>query len=121
MTKLESLLADENIPSLVIRQLRGQGFDIVAISETSPSIKDSEVISVAFQTDRIILTADKDFGELAFRHSLHVPGIILLRLGGLTPQEMAVTTCTALAKPINVRGSICVITKDTMKIRPLPA
>jgi predicted nuclease of predicted toxin-antitoxin system len=67
MTKRENLLADENIPSLIIQQLRGLGYDIVAISETSPSIKDTEVISMAAQLDRSILTADKDFSELAFK------------------------------------------------------
>ncbi len=120
MIKREELLADENIPSLVIRQLRDQGFDIVAIAETSPMIKDTEVISLAVKLDRIILTADKDFGELVFRQSFHVPGIILLRLGSLTPQEMAATSSTALVKPINWRGSISVITKDMIKIRSLP-
>ncbi len=120
MIERENLLADENIPRLVIRQLRELGFNVTSITETSPSIKDTEVISLAAQLDRVILTADKDFGELAFRHSLSVPGIILLRLGGLTPDEMADITCTALIKHLNWRGSIGVITKDTIKIRSLP-
>jgi predicted nuclease of predicted toxin-antitoxin system len=120
MIEQENFLADENIPRLVILQLRELGFNVISITETSPSIKDTEVISMATHLDTIILTADKDFGELAFKHSLPVPGIILLRLGGLTPDEMAHITCTALIKHLNWRGSISVITKDAIKIRSLP-
>jgi predicted nuclease of predicted toxin-antitoxin system len=122
MNSKEHILADENVPGIIIKQLRLYGFDIKSITEFNPSISDHEVAELACLENRIILTADKDFGEMAFRDAHRVPGIILLRLGGLTPTEMASITCTALDSKSTTThlGTITVITPDSLKVRPLP-
>lgn len=75
------LLANENIPAALTRSLRAAGHDVNWVSEISPGITDTQVIELAIQQDRILVTFDKDFGELAFRRSLPATcGIILLRL-----------------------------------------
>ena len=58
------LLADENIPFLTIELLRKKGHDLLAISERAPSICDEDVMLLAEDEERILLTFDKDFGEL---------------------------------------------------------
>lgn len=71
---------DENIGFLVIKPLRKQGFDIRSILEISPGSKDTEVLSLANKENRILITTDKDFGELVYAQKLIHAGVILLRL-----------------------------------------
>jgi predicted nuclease of predicted toxin-antitoxin system len=65
-------LANENFPLDAVEALRHQGHDVVWIRTESPGISDPEVLSRAQTEDRILLTFDKDFGELAFRTKLEL-------------------------------------------------
>lgn len=73
-------LADECVASSLVRELRGAGHDVLYIAESAASLSDVEVIALASQEGRLLLTADKDFGELVFRRGQAVPGLILLRV-----------------------------------------
>jgi predicted nuclease of predicted toxin-antitoxin system len=73
-------LADENIPGPSIDHLRGGGFDVAAMSELDQGASDLDVIARAIHEQRIILTFDKDFGELLFRDAAsNPPGVIFFR------------------------------------------
>ena len=64
--------------------------DVVAIGEESPGVTDKLVLSRAKSEQRIILTFDRDYGELIYRHRLSPPpGIVYLRFSPLTPEEPA--------------------------------
>jgi hypothetical protein len=65
-----SLLADENVPGAVVAALRQQGHDVAWIHEDAPGRPDPEVLERAQQEHRVVVTFDKDFGELAFRRGL---------------------------------------------------
>jgi predicted nuclease of predicted toxin-antitoxin system len=67
---------DANLPAL----LREIGYDIVSVPDLAPRASDTEVIIRANRENRLLLTEDKDFGDLVFRHAHPVPGIILLRI-----------------------------------------
>ncbi len=83
------LLADENIPSSVVRALVDGGYDIVWIRTEAPGISDLEVMRYAYQEKRILLTYDKDFGELAVKDNLcPTAGIILFRLSLKNPASI---------------------------------
>ncbi|MBI3501097.1 MAG: DUF5615 family PIN-like protein [Bacteroidetes bacterium] len=73
------LLADENIHGGIIRSLRQIHIDLLSIKETNPGLQDENIIELAKNTDRIILTEDKDFGEWVFAHKTKSISIILLR------------------------------------------
>ncbi|MGL5034589.1 MAG: DUF5615 family PIN-like protein, partial [Microcystaceae cyanobacterium] len=74
-------LANENFPLDAVEALRQNGHDVVWIRMESPGISDPEVLSHAQAENRILLTFDKDFGELAFRSKLPASvGIILFRI-----------------------------------------
>ncbi len=72
-------LADESIEKPVVDWLRGQDFDVRYVTEITPSINDEEVIRIANDEGRILITNDKDFGELVFRQSKIVLGVLLIR------------------------------------------
>ena len=73
-------LADECVTVSLVRELRGAGQDVLYIAEFAASLSDVEVIALAFREGRLLLTADKDFGELVFRRGQAVPGLVLLRI-----------------------------------------
>jgi len=74
------LLANENFPYASIYYLRNLGYDILSIGIDNPSIKDSEIMTIAILEERTILTFDRDYGELIFRYNYKPEkGVIYLR------------------------------------------
>jgi predicted nuclease of predicted toxin-antitoxin system len=83
-------LANENVPIATVRKLQKEGFDVISISETFPSIKDEAVILFASAEHRIIITFDRDYGELIFRRGVQPPtGIIYFRIREFQPEKPA--------------------------------
>jgi predicted nuclease of predicted toxin-antitoxin system len=78
-----NFVANEGVDRPVVERLRQDGHDVVYVAELSPSITDTEVLQQANDRRSVLLTADKDFGELVFRQGLVHSGAILLRLAGL--------------------------------------
>ncbi len=72
-----NLLADENIPSHLVRQLRGLGHDVRYAAELEPGLNDEEWLDAARHDDRTLITDDKDFGELVFRRRMLTCGVVL--------------------------------------------
>lgn len=74
------IVADECVADPIVVALRGAGFEVLAIAEEAPSIADEGVLQRAVQRDALLVTADKDFGELVFRQRLVSSGVLLIRL-----------------------------------------
>ena len=72
-------LADESCDFNVVRSLRSTGHDVSAISELSPSASDLQVLRLAVEEERILLTEDKDFGEWIFAQKETMSGVLLIR------------------------------------------
>ena len=85
------LLADEGVDAAVVRALRSAGHDVCYVAESAPGATDQDVLDQANSEHRILLTADKDFGEIVFRLGRLTTGLLLLRLPGLS-SEMKVRT-----------------------------
>ena len=73
-------LIDECVDAGLVAQLRAAGHDAVYMAEIAPAATDSAVLARAHQDGRLLLTEDKDFGDLVFRRGGQVPGIVLLRI-----------------------------------------
>lgn len=82
-----NLLADENIERLIVLWLREQGHDVLWVPESSPSVLDHEIVNMARDQKRVILTYDLDFGEILFRERFACDGVILLRCTKLARQH----------------------------------
>lgn len=72
-------LADECCDLSMVNRLREEGHDIDYIQQTEPGISDNEVLANALREKRVLITEDKDFGELVYRFKKPAYGIILLR------------------------------------------
>jgi predicted nuclease of predicted toxin-antitoxin system len=71
-------LADENMDVAIVERLRQDGHQVWYVVEMEPGIPDDEVLALANREGAILITADKDFGELVFRLRYLATGIILI-------------------------------------------
>ncbi len=113
-------LANENFPLDAVEALRHQGHDVVWIRTESPGIADPEVLSRAQAEERILLTFDKDFGELAFRAKLPATiGIILFRIKAPSSAVVAQKVTTVIALRQDWAGHFSVVEDDKIRMRRL--
>ncbi len=114
------LLANENFPGLAVTAIRLHGHDVVWIREDSPGISDHAVLSRATDEGRILITFDKDFGELVFRLGLDAPsGIILFRIPPDSPSFVAQTAAAVLESRTDWAGHFSVVDENRVRMTPL--
>ena len=82
-------LADESCDFAVVRALRANGYDVLAVCEYASRSVDSDLIIQAYRERRILLTEDKDFGWLVFVSHLDSAGVILIRFPGNVRETLA--------------------------------
>lgn len=116
------LLANENVPRLTIEALRAAGHDLLWARTDMGGSSDEEVMARAQAENRILITCDKDFGNLAFHAGLPATcGVILLRVGNLPPEAGVQRTIQAIGSRADWAGNLAVVDAHRIRIRPLPA
>jgi predicted nuclease of predicted toxin-antitoxin system len=116
-----NLVADESVDRPVVERLRLDGHDVVYVAELSPSVPDEVVLQLANARSAVLLTADKDFGELVFRQGLVHSGVLLVRLAGLgnaTKAEVVAEVCRD--RTAELPGAFSVISPGQVRIRRRP-
>lgn len=113
-----NLLADEGVDRQIVERLRQDGHHVLYIAELERGIDDDVILDKANTNDALLITADKDFGELVFRQGLIHAGVVLLRLAGLLPD----TKARIAAEVIHDRGAdlldaFSVISPGSVRIR----
>ena len=113
------LLANENFPIASVRFLQKKGYNIRAIGVDNPSVKDNEVMMMAIAEDRIILTFDRDYGELIFKHNYRPEaGVIYLRLDEYDSYEPGKIVDRLLSETdFNTTRKLTVVGEDTIRQR----
>lgn len=115
------ILANENLPGEVVEALRREGHDVVWVRTYAPGRSDEAVLSQAQSEDRIVITYDKDFGELAFRWGLAAScGIVLFRMGRGGPTQAATFILAALRSRTDWAGQFAVVEAGRIRMRTLP-
>lgn len=113
-------VADENVSRRVVERLRAIGLDVTSIAGTHTGISDTEVLKVAAADGRILITEDRDFGELVVRQRLGVRGVILLELDRLSNAAEANRVAEVIAANAKrLSGNLIVIEPARVRIRPL--
>jgi predicted nuclease of predicted toxin-antitoxin system len=111
-------LADENIERTIVERLRADGHDVAWVADMEPGIDDDAVLAAASAEERLLITSDKDFGELVFRLGRASAGVLLLRLLGLSADEKAATVSGAFAAHgPELAGAFSVISPGQVRIR----
>lgn len=115
-----TIVADESVDKSIVTILRQNSIDVIYIAEIDPSIPDVRVLETAFNKNTILLTSDKDFGELVFKNKANNHGIILLRSIGLSnDQRMILAKEVLLVLKKDVSNCFVVITFEKVRIRRL--
>lgn len=111
-------LADENIEIQLVERLCSENYEVLYVSELAPSITDNEVLELAEKENAILLTGDKDFGELVFRLGLISKDVILLRLGELLLTEKIAVTLKAIGEhESELPNAFTVVSANSIRIR----
>jgi predicted nuclease of predicted toxin-antitoxin system len=114
------ILANENFPGEVIRALRERRHDIIWIRTEAPGSKDQTILQRAQVEKRIIVTFDKDFGELAFHSRLPAScGIILFRISAPSPASVIQKVVETLESRSDWEGNFAVLEDLQIRMRPL--
>jgi predicted nuclease of predicted toxin-antitoxin system len=75
-------ILDESAEYRIGQWLKGEGHDVTAIAHDYPhALRDSQVLQIAVNQQRVLITNDRDFGELVFREHLPHAGVIYFKLG----------------------------------------
>jgi len=114
-------LADEKIPGHAIEFLRQCGEDVVVVVEVDPGIPDRKVIDLAREQHRILLTFDRDHGDLVFNRKVRPPhAIVYFRFYPPDPEtlERTLTGLIDLGEK-SLDGRFTVFSSGGMRQRPL--
>ena len=114
------LLADENVPGDLVNGLRAAEQDVVWVRRDAPGASDEEILQWAQREARVVLTFDKDFGDLAYESRLPASsGIILVRIQRLDGPAIA-RLSVLLASRDDWAGHFSVVGPDRVRMRELP-
>lgn len=116
-----NLLADANIEAMVVRWLRSLGHDVVWASDLPPSTPDTELVEIANNEGRVLVTYDRDFGEIVFYRKQITHGIALLRSeASLQADRLALIQRHWASIEKRVIGHFVVVSDRSLRFRPLP-
>jgi predicted nuclease of predicted toxin-antitoxin system len=115
-------LANENFPLDAVEALRQAGHDVAWIRTDAPGSSDPQVLARAIQASRVLLTFDKDFGDLAFHAGLPADcGIVLFRLPSNSAAALAAQVVAAIQARNDWANSFAVVEPGRIRMRPLPS
>jgi predicted nuclease of predicted toxin-antitoxin system len=112
------LLVDESAGKEVAAYLRRHGYDVVSVTEVFPQADDSWILQYAVSDRRIVITNDKDFGDMVFRDQGEHCGIILLRLSNTSAtvkKQVALHVIQRYGEELV--GAFCVASEKRSRLR----
>jgi predicted nuclease of predicted toxin-antitoxin system len=113
--------ADLNVETPVIEQLRRENHDVLSAAEESINAPDEQILAAATSQDRILITNDKDFAELAFLLRKASAGIILVRLPNLGSAQKARRVAEVIRQvDSRLASAMTVIEAHAARLRELP-
>jgi hypothetical protein len=111
-------LANENFPGAAA--LEAAGHDVAWVRTAAPGTTDPDVLAWAAREERILLTFDKDFGELAKGSSLpRACGIVLLRMPMPKPGDVGQRLADLITARDDWAGYFSIIEPGRVRMRPL--
>lgn len=113
-------LADESCDAAIARALRKAGHDVTAVGDTLRGVDDRAVLEAALRERRLLLTEDKDFGELVFAAGAPAIGVVLLRYSSSARASLVQRVVDFVAaRHAELAGSFVVIDPGRTRVRRL--
>lgn len=109
---------DESVDATISFALEQNKFLVFAVSKNAPAIKDDEVLAIAYQSKALLITEDKDFGELVIRFNKPNHGILLIRLSGISSEEKSRIVLNAIKGHLaEMKNTFSVLDKNKLRIK----
>jgi predicted nuclease of predicted toxin-antitoxin system len=103
-----------------VARLRTAGHDVVTVAETAAGASDEQVLAIAVADQHVLVTEDRDFGELVVRQRMPVGGVVLPELDPVSNEALAVRVAEVVfTQAVKLSGSLVVIEPGRVRIRPL--
>lgn len=109
-------LVDESVGKKFSDIVKNSGEDVLFVGDAIPKVDDEIVLSFANKENRVIITADKDFGELIFKLGKSSAGIILFRTSITDPEKLFELVKGVLKK---AKGNFIVVEVGQVRVRKL--
>ena len=109
-------LVDESVGKKFSDILKNSGKDVLFVGDSGPEVDDENVLSFANNENRVLITADKDFGELIFKLGISSTGVILLRTLTTDAERRFDMIKDTLEK---AKGKFVVIKEGQIRVRDL--
>ncbi|HEX5726663.1 MAG TPA: DUF5615 family PIN-like protein [Longimicrobiaceae bacterium] len=111
-------VCDEGVDRTIVLRLREDGHDVLYVAEMAPGIPDEEVLREANARGAILVTLDKDFGELVFRLGRATHGVLLIRLQASSTEERALRVVALVrSHEDELPGAFTVLSASKVRIR----
>lgn len=113
-----TFLVDVGVGKGIERYLQEEGYDTKAVRDIDPRMEDEEIIRTAVMENRMVITMDKDFGELVYHSSMQHSGILLLRLEDATGTEKSQVVKYIMGNYSDrIKNCFCVFQNDKFRIK----
>ena len=113
-------LIDVGVGKIIENYLQQKGYDTKAVRDIDPRITDAEIIKKAVVENRMVVTMDKDFGELVYHSSMRHNGVLLLRLEDATgPEKLKVVKHVFKNFSSQIKDHFCVFQNNKFRIRKI--
>lgn len=116
-----NFVADESCAMPLIQALRDAGHDVVAIAEVAKGATDGQVLERALNEKRVLITEDRDFGELVYARGRSSAGVVLVRFHSRARQAKPPTVCEAVSKlGSRLEGAFTVVEPGRVRVSSRP-
>ena len=110
-------LADESCDFSVVRALRAVGHDVLAVAELASGTDDATVMDMALRDNRVLLTEDKDFGQLVYAQAQPSSGVIFIRYPAEARKTLTKAVVTFVSQhEVELTGSFVVMSPGRIRI-----
>lgn len=116
-----TFLADENFPLPALLTLRNGGYNVSSVAEDYPGSSDEAVAEICDRERRILLTFDKDFGEMVFHRGFSAGSSVVLFRIAPEPSVLVEIIQSLIGTGVLTAGMFCVVARDRVRVRPLSA
>lgn len=118
MTVELKFLVDVGVGKKVEKWFTSHGYDVISVREINPKMEDKEILNLAVSESRMVITMDKDFGELVYHSGRKHKGVLLLRLEEATGDEKAAAVEVIITQYSGeLAGHFCVFQNGRLRIR----
>mgnify|MGYP007066239864 FL=1 len=113
-------LIDVGVGKGIENYLHEEGYDIKSVRDIDPCLEDEKIIRTAFLENRMVITMDKDFGDLVYHSLMEHSGVLLLRLEDATgSKKLKVLKFIIENYSDRIKNCFCVFQNDKFRIRKI--